>query len=141
MIILDTNVVSETMRRTPTPVVVDFLARRRSDDFALTALTLFELRFGVERLARSAERSRLTVIVDGYEAGALGPVLPLDIPSADLAATYRASRQRNGRPVGVPDSLIAGIALHHGAALATRNIRDFEGSGLDLVDPWQAASP
>ncbi|GGE22181.1 ribonuclease VapC [Aureimonas endophytica] len=138
MIVLDTNIVSETMTRRPNPLVVDFLRQSEREVFAITTLTLFELRLGIEILPQSAERSRLWILFEGYEAGALGSPLPLDPESAGLAAVFRAERRRKGRPTSVPDSLIAGIALRHGAALATRNIRDFEDSGLALIDPWQA---
>ena len=136
MIVLDTNVVSETMRRRPSPAVIDFLSRQPSGVFAVTALTLFELRFGMEALQTSEKRLRLQIQIDELAAGVFGPILSLDPQGADHAAAFRAARQKAGRPVGIADALIAGIALRHGAALATRNVRDFDGSNIDLIDPW-----
>ena len=63
-------------------------------------------------------------------------ILELNTASGELAAAFLAARQIDGRPTDVGDSMIAGIALANGAAIATRNRNDFEGAGIDLIDPW-----
>ncbi|WP_210248874.1 type II toxin-antitoxin system VapC family toxin [Aureimonas leprariae] len=137
---LDTNVVSEAMRKSPNELVWAFFDRSLAQGLVITTVTLFEIRFGIGILRRSAECERLETLLERFVRGDWGKVLPLDSESANQAARFRAARQKAGRPVGVPDSLIAGIALRHGAAFATRNVRDFEDSGLELVDPWQAST-
>ncbi|WP_193227713.1 type II toxin-antitoxin system VapC family toxin [Aureimonas psammosilenae] len=141
MIVLDTNVVSELVRQNADERVERWVARQSKDDLAVTTLSYFEWQFGLSLMPPSRRRSDLRDLIEEF-VESLGPqrVLPLDIQSASLAATFRAQRQKAGRPVAVADSLIAGIALRHRATLATRNIRDFDGADLDIIDPWQGGS-
>lgn len=121
-----------------TDVLIDFLASRdeaaspvavelERGTLRTTVVTQFELLAG----ARSAKER--TIILQLLEAI---PALPLESAAADLAAQVRRSLEGSGEPVGMADYLIAGIALQHGAALATRNRRHFERvSGLRIVGP------
>jgi predicted nucleic acid-binding protein len=137
VIILDTNVLSALMRREADPVVVAWLDAQPPESIWTTAITVFEIRFGLEVLAKGRKRKAL----DEAFASALdedfdGRVLAFDRPAADAAAAIAARRRQAGRPVEIRDVQIAGIAAARKARLATRNIRHFEGTGITLIDPW-----
>lgn len=139
MILLDTNVVSEMMRRVPAAPVTAYLRSRRDADFFLPSLAVAEIRYGIAKLPASHRRSSLqaefeAVLARGFE----GRIVAFDGVCAAGYGQARAARERIGRPVPSMDALIGGMALAHGATLATRNVADFDGYGLALVNPWDA---
>ena len=98
---------------------------------------MFEIRFGLELLAQSKRRKALEAAFDAMLRDDLsGRIAAFDPAAAEEAAKLAARRQRGGRPVDLRDTQIAGIALARRAALATRNIRRFEGLNVDVVSPW-----
>jgi predicted nucleic acid-binding protein len=124
------------MRREADPVVVAWIDRQPPQSIWTTAITVFEIRFGLEILAEGRRRRQLEeAFAMALEEDFEGRVLPFDQPAA-LAAGRIAAEQR--RPVEIRDIQIAAIAATRKAALATRNIRHFEGIGIALVDPWKA---
>ena len=140
MFVLDTNVVSELMRPAPDPAVATWVAGFTTATLFLTAITEAELRFGLAVMPPGRRR-------DGFAAGLermLRPgfanrILPFDSTAARAYAGIAAARRAAGRPVSYPDSQIAAIAHSRGMAVATRNIRDFEGMGIALINPWTSA--
>jgi predicted nucleic acid-binding protein len=139
MIVLDTNVLSELMRRRPASVVVDWLDGQQVEGLAITATTAAELLYGVARLRRSVRKTELAEAVAALvHEDFADRVLPFDTASAEHYAELVAERERHGRPVSTADGQIAAICRRHGAQLATRNIRDFDATGVDVIDPWQA---
>lgn len=134
--LIDTNVLSELRRREPHPGVVEWVERRPATTLHLSVLTLGELRKGIEALAAGERRRALSdwleVELAGFFAGRL---LPIDAAVADRWGRLVADA---GRPVPAIDSLLAATALTHGLVLVTRNVRDFEFAGLELVNPWSA---
>ncbi len=139
MIVLDTNVLSELFRPRPDEMVVDALDRWSRVDVFLTAVTVAEVRVGIARLPSGRRK------VDLFEATERiieqrfdGRTLSFDLDSAAFYADLVADRVRSGRPISTADGQIAAICRQHAATLATRNIRDFEGMGLDLINPWAA---
>lgn len=137
MIILDTNVISELMRSDPDASVLGWLDRQPSESIWITSVTLFESRLGLALLPAGRRRSALTAAFDALLNQDLGGrVLPFDTEAASQAAALAAIRQRAGRPVDVRDTQIAGIAQARRAALATRNVRHFEGLNLQVLSPW-----
>lgn len=139
MILLDTNVLSALMRRDPDTAVVAWLDRQPASSLWTTAVTVFEVRFGIDLLADGRERRRLEQAFTQSLAEELeGRVLAFDQAAAEAAGTLAAARQRAGRSLEIRDLQIAGIARAHKAALATRNARHFAGLGVKLVDPWSA---
>lgn len=140
MIVLDTNVLSELMRARPDPRVVAWLDAQEPARLSVTAITAAELLYGVARLPVGSRRSRLSTMVgEMLEIDFAGRVLPFDAAAAVEYARICAGRERRGRPVGSADAQIGAIATACGAsALATRNTKDFDQMGLDLVDPWTA---
>jgi hypothetical protein len=135
--LLDTTVVSEWMKPLPNPGVIRWLAEVDEDRVYLSVMTLAELRYGTERLAQGARRSRL-------EAW-LGSELPLRfegrllIVEAAIADTWGRVMNRcsaAGRPISVMDSFFAATAETRDLTLVTRNVSDFAASGISLLNPW-----
>ena len=138
MIILDTNVVSELIRATPDPGVLAWVNSHPSAQFGTTAITAAELYYGVARLPVGQCRQQLAVAVSALLNDALrGRIVPFDERAARRYADVITERERAGRPIGVPDAQIAAVCRELSAVLATRNIKDFEETGVELVDPWQ----
>jgi len=138
MIILDTNVVSETWRPMPNPIVVEWLDSQREDSLYLCTPVLAELRYGIERLAASHRRDRLKRAIDRLEEEYRDRILPLDTAAAAEFGRLAVNRERIGRRMEPMDCLIAAIAVSHRAALATRDIQDFAGLGLNVMNPFDA---
>ncbi len=135
MIVLDTNVVSELAKPKPSPAVVTWVDTQ--DELAIAAPALAELRFGVARLPDGKRRTALSEAIDHFVADDLGGlVLAFDTACANAYGLIVAARERAGRPIAVTDAQIAAICAVHNAVLATRNIRDFLNTGIEIVDPW-----
>ncbi len=140
MIVLDTNVVLEVIRRQPDARVVEWLDRQPKPDVYLTAVSVGELAYGVARLRQGRRRAAIADAVDdAVERLFAGRVLPYGTAAARRFGLLAAAGESAGRRVSAADGQIAAICLAHGARLATRNTRDFELSGLPLVDPWTEA--
>ena len=138
MIILDTNVVSELLRAAPAPTVEAWRAGQDGTDIYLTAISEAELRYGVAIMANSKRRTMLAEAVDGMlREDFRDRILPFDSAAADEYARIGADRRAAGRPISQFDCQIAAIARAHGAAMATPNIGDFEGCGVEVIDPWR----
>lgn len=137
MILLDTNVLSVLMRREADPVVVMWLDAQPPESIWTTALTVFEIRFGLEILPDGRRRKALEeAFARALEEDFNGRVLPFDQTAAEAAAIIAARQREAGRPVEIRDVQIAGITAARKAMLATRNTRHFEGTGITLIDPW-----
>jgi predicted nucleic acid-binding protein len=135
VIILDTNVVSETMRPRPSPVVLDWLVRQ--DELYSSSVTLAEVLYGVELLPDGKRRSEMLAGAEKMFTRVLaGRIFAFDDQAARTFSKIASSRRQSGRPMAELDAQIAAIAYIHGATLATRNTADFEGCGIRLVNPW-----
>ncbi|GAA1153364.1 type II toxin-antitoxin system VapC family toxin [Ornithinicoccus hortensis] len=138
MIVLDTNVISEIFRPTPEQRVVRWLASL-TDDVAITSITLAELLAGVRRLPdgrrKDALASRIDAAIEPYRGSR--SILPFDDAAAEHYATVLAAREAAGAAISTADAQIAAICLAHDARCATRNVKDFEHTGVTLVDPWR----
>ncbi|HEX4344860.1 MAG TPA: type II toxin-antitoxin system VapC family toxin [Solirubrobacteraceae bacterium] len=138
MIVLDTNVLSELMRRQPAARVVTWVDEQAADGLAVTAITVAELLHGVARLSRGARKTELAAAVAALvHEDFSGRVLPFDCEAAEHYADVVAERERQGRPISTADAQIAAISRCRGAVLATRNVRDFEATGIEVLDPWK----
>jgi predicted nucleic acid-binding protein len=136
MIILDTNVVSEIMKPRPAVSVEKWVAAYPFEELFITAITQAEILYGLELLP-VGRRAALQLAARGIvEEGFAGRILPFDVEAARAFARIRVERRARGRPVAALDAQIAAIAVSHGAALATRNTPDFEGCGIQLMNPW-----
>lgn len=142
MIVLDTNVVSEIMRPRPDPAVLAWLDAQAPSELWLTAVGAAELMFGVARLEDGARKQQLARSVSAMlETDFAGQVLPFDLAAASVYAQLAAQREPIGQPVAMADAQIASVCLAHGASLATRNHKHFDGLGLVIINPWSAAPP
>jgi predicted nucleic acid-binding protein len=140
MILLDTNILSELMRPAPEKEVEQWLADQPDASVFISAITEAELRYGVALLPAGKRRSTLaSVIEDMLREDFTGRILPFDSAAAVAFAEIAATRRQAGRPIAQADAQIAAIARSRGAALATRNVPDFDGCGIELVNPWTEA--
>lgn len=140
MIVLDTNVVSEPLRPQPEPAVLEWLDAQEPGTLYLTAVNLAELLAGIDALPAGRRRKNLQKAVDGQILPLFaGRILAFDEPAARAFARLNASAQAAGRPIGFADAAIAAITEANGCILATRNVRDFHGTGIPTINPWDAA--
>lgn len=139
MILVDTNVISETMRPAPDGRVVEWLNRQDSLSLFLTTPSIAELHYGIQSLPNGKRRRALA---DGFDRllreSFEGRILTFDLGAAQAYGLVMSARRAKGRPLSVVGGQIAAMARHHGAAIATRNARDFEGCGVHVVDPFAA---
>ena len=137
MIILDTNVLSELLRPRPDRAVIEWLDAQPQDELFTTAITVQESFYGAELLGDQARKSALISRLEQLYASILaGRVLTFDELDARYTAVLLAHSRAAGRTLHQADAQIAGIALRHGAILATRNTRDFPHAHLALCNPW-----
>jgi predicted nucleic acid-binding protein len=136
VIVLDTNVMSEMMRPMRDIAVQHWTRAQKAEERFTTAITLSEIRYGTERLPESCRKAALRSISDEVFAAFRGQILSFDAAAAEQYAAVVVARDAAGSPISAFDAQIAAICRAHGAVLATRNVKDFEGLGIKLVDPW-----
>jgi toxin FitB len=137
MILLDTNVLSALMQKTPEAEVVNWLDRQVPQDIWITTITVFEVRYGLNILTDGARRDLLLQRFEELVAQDLSQrVVTFDNRAAQAAAQLAAQRKARGRPVDIRDTFIAGIAMAQGAVLATRNLRHFDDLNTPVINPW-----
>jgi hypothetical protein len=137
MIILDTNVLSGLMQKTPDVAVVRWLDTQMPQDIWISTITVFEVRYGVHVLAAGPKRDLLLQRFEDLITQDLAQrVVVFDNRAAQAAAQLAAQRKARGRPVDIRDTFIAGIAMAQGATLATRNTRHFDDLPTPVVNPW-----
>lgn len=137
MIILDTNVVSELLRPVPTSRVADWYVQQAATEAFISAVTEAELRYGVEIMPTGRRRTDLATTIEGLlERDFAGRILSFDSSAAKAYATIAAERRSAGQPIEPADAQIAAIARSLGASVATRDAGGFEGTGIDVIDPW-----
>ncbi|HEV2687937.1 MAG TPA: type II toxin-antitoxin system VapC family toxin [Bryobacteraceae bacterium] len=138
MIILDTNVISELLRHEPSEEVLRSLRNLPSANIYTTAIAEAEIRFGLAILPRGRRRDALKTQVDVIlKEDFAGRILPFDSEAAQAYAQIVAARRAKGRPMSLFDAQIAAIAQTQGATLVTRNARDFDACGLEVINPWR----
>ena len=135
MIVVDTNVWSETVRPDPDPRVLAWM-RTNAAELRMPALVVHELRYGLAILPDGRRRADLAERIEAMLARLASRVLPYDAEVAAAHAHLRATARASGREPSAQDGQIAAHAAHASAPLATRNVRDFAGLGIELVDPW-----
>lgn len=136
MIVLDNDVLSELMRPRPAPQVVGWLDAQLAASVAVTAITVAELLYGIERLPDGKRKRAFAEIAAAmFDEEFSGRILPFDAEAALHYARLTADEANTGL-VSMADAQIASICLHHGAELATRNVKDFNGFGISITNPW-----
>jgi toxin FitB len=137
MIVVDTNVMSELMRAAPDPIVTAWVRRQPTGSMFTTAVTVAEIRYGIERLSEGRRRDDLRSVADELFAAFTDQILPFDTAAAAEYAALVAGRDRAGLPIDGFDAQIAAICRSRRAELATRNVKDFASTGIDVLDPWR----
>ena len=139
-VLLDTNVVSELIRTVRDPNVADWVAGLPLEDLFFSAVGEAELRYGAAILPVGRHQETLLAAIEGMLREAFGErVLPLDRAAARGYADIAAAQRAAGRSVAPADCQIAAIARSRDMTVATRNVRDFDDIGVDIVNPWTVA--
>ena len=140
MVLLDTNVVSELMRAAPSREVLVWMDELPPRELFVTAVTEAEVRTGITILPAGARRRGLAEAAERTLGGLFaGRILPFDSSAARAYAEIAASSRATGRPISQSDCQIAAIARSRSMAVATRNVRDFSETGIEVIDPWANA--
>lgn len=141
MILVDTNVISEIMKTSPSLRIVEWLNRQTTNTLFVSTITIGEIEYGLRILAEGRRRLELKERFEQFIAqGFVQRILAFDEPAARAYGDIMGLRKELGRPMSVPDGQIAAIARFGGLAVATGNINDFEACGVDLFDPFAGRS-
>ena len=139
MILVDTNVISEPLRKSPEPRVIAWLDSQPTETLFLSAITVAELRFGVASLPPGRRREGLR---EDLERRILplfaGRVLPFDLLASQSYAALMAKARTAGVAIGASDGYIAATAHANGMTVATRDTAPFRAADVSTVDPWEA---
>jgi predicted nucleic acid-binding protein len=132
---LDTNVVSETLCGTSNPAVTAWLVRNDAE-LALPTVTIAEIAFGIGKIRPDERAVPLEQGLAAWRHRFADRIFPFTEAAALAYGDIMSAGLRGGRPLTAPDGMIAAIARINGGRLATRNLSDFETTGLELVNPW-----
>ena len=137
MIILDTNVISEAMKRDPNPAVKEWLNKQAVETLYLSTIVLAELLFGVAALPTGKRKSKLTAALNGITELFGDRVVLFDIPTAQAYAQLMAEARLAGKAISTADGYIAAMAITNGMMVATRDVEPFEVAGVQVINPWE----
>jgi predicted nucleic acid-binding protein len=141
MILLDTNVISETFRPTPEPRIGRWMTAIPIDRFFVSSITIAELLYGLAIMPEGQRKHALGAVLQVFLAERIiNPIQSFDDRDAAAYASISAHRRRMGRQIRELDAQIAAIALTRGLSVATRNVRDFEDCGIEIINPWDTAA-
>jgi toxin FitB len=139
MILLDTNVVSEPLKRTSDARVLAWIDAQAIESLYLSTISLAELRFGIAALPSGQRRDTLQTSLDQRVVPLFeGRIMPFDAAASHAYAVLRARARSQGKAIGVADGYIAAIAASHDFIVATRDTGPFEAAGLKVINPWTA---
>ena len=137
MYVLDTNVVSELMRETPSSKVRAWLDSQLTSALFITAITEAEILTGIALLPEGERQRGLNAAAEhAFDVLFAERILPFDSDAAQAYAVIAAARRDAGRPISHADCQIAAIARSRGASVVTRDVGDFEGTGVEVLNPW-----
>lgn len=137
MIVLDTNVLSEPLKSMPTTRVMEWLDDQAADTLFMTTISRAELRFGVLKMPDGKRKNALAANIDQILDLFKNRTLDFDAAAADHLARIAAHCEKIGRPAMAPDVYIAATAAARDFAVATRNVRHFEHTGVTVINPWE----
>lgn len=137
MIVLDTNVLSEPLKKAPSAQVMRWLDEQSAESLYITAISYAELRFGVLLLPDGKRKVELSSGIDAVLNLFSKRTLTFDVDAAEQLANIAAASAKRGRNATAPDAYIAAIAAVRGFSVATRNLRHFQHFGIPVVNPWQ----
>lgn len=133
-VLLDTNVIAETTLSAPDPRVLAYLANE--PDLWLSTVVIHELQLGIELRPAGRRRDQASDLIKALVA-TTRRIVPVGLAEAEHAAELRARARRGGRTLHLADALIAATAALRRLTLVTRNVRDFDGLGLHIANPWE----
>jgi predicted nucleic acid-binding protein len=136
LIFLDTNVLSETLRKTPSEAVISWLVRHDSE-LALPTVTIAEIAFGIQKILPDQRALRLERGLSDWRRRFADRIFGLTEGAAMAYGEIMGTAARQGSIMSAPDGMIAAIVRVNGGRLATRNVADFSTTGLDLISPWE----
>ncbi|KWN07918.1 plasmid stability protein StbB [Burkholderia territorii] len=137
MILVDTNVISEPLRREPSGAVIEWLDAQIVETLFLSAISLAEMRFGVAALPEGRRRDWLEQSIEQRVLPLFrGRILPFDDAASKAYASLRAKARAAGHALAPADGFIAATAAANGLIVATRDVAPFEAAGLRVIDPW-----
>jgi predicted nucleic acid-binding protein len=135
LIFLDTNILSETLRKSPDPAVIEWLVRRDAE-LALPTVTIAEIAFGIQKILPDRRALRLEKGLSDWRRRFADRIFGLTEEAALAYGEIMGAASRQGHGMSAPDGMIAAIARINGGRLATRNLSDFATTGLELISPW-----
>ena len=136
MIFLDTNVMSETLKKAPDSAVTAWLVRHDAE-LALSTVAVAEIAFGIQKIRPDQRADRLEEGLVSWRRRFSDKMFAFTEEAALAYGNIMGDAARQGRGMSAPDGMIAAIARINGGRLATRNLKDFETTGLELISPWQ----
>jgi len=137
MILLDTNVISETFKPTPATNVATWLSSTPIERLFVSSITKAELLYAVALLPDGKRKQALSEVIQKFlEDRIVNPIESFDQDDAVAYARISAHRQKIGHKIRELDAQIAAIAMTRGLAVATRNVWDFEDCGVTVINPW-----
>jgi predicted nucleic acid-binding protein len=135
--LLDTNCISEVVRKKPDPRVLHWLDAADESILYLSVLTLGEIRKGVAGLPQSRSQTLLETWLElDLKSRFSGRILPIDRFIADRWGLLSAAAKRRGKSLAAIDGLLAATALHHNLTIVSRNVDDFSGTQVPILNPW-----
>lgn len=134
--LIDTNVISEVLRKRPDPRVVEWLQNAEENSQFLSAISMGEIQKGIIRLPASTRRKDLEQWFQNLKTRYAARLLSFTEITASHWAQLRFELEKVGRVMPVLDSLIAATALEHDLAIVTRNASDFNSTGAVVINPW-----
>jgi predicted nucleic acid-binding protein len=140
-VLLDTCAVSELSRPEASPQLQAYLEGLNPRDAFLSVITIGELVRGIALLPKGRKRQRYESFLQELERTHGHHVLPIDLETARVWGELGATARSSGRTLSAPDGLIAATAIRHGLRVVTRNVKDFEGTGASIVNPWGGVEP
>ena len=135
MIFLDTNVVSETLRKSPDPAVIAWLVQYDAE-LALPTVTIAEIAFGIAKIKPDQRAARIEQGLADWRRRFADRIFGLTEEAALAYGEIMGAASRQGLGMSAPDGMIAAITRVNGGRLATRNLADFRTADLDLISPW-----
>ena len=134
----DTCVISDLSKSTRESAVVEFLASLPTEQTFISAITVGEIEYGLRRLPQGRRKTELESVMNEIIAEFAPRILPIDTQTARIWGEITASARQRGFNLDIADAQIAATAIHHGLHVVTRNVKDFEPTGVLIVNPWEA---
>jgi predicted nucleic acid-binding protein len=135
VIFVDTNVISETLRKAPATAVLAWLVRHDAE-LALPTVTIAEIAFGIAKIRPDQRAKRLDKGLSAWRHRFADRIFSFTEAAALAYGDIMSAALKQGQPMSAPDGMISAIARVNGGRLASRNTADFATTGIELVSPW-----